>query len=163
MTAKSQTRWTGEPTELLRVGEGFRLADVDPDDEFHQDLVYSLEACPPESSDGDLVTAIRFVAGQAKAAARAEHVDARNAAKRLMRQEARRNRLEGKISQSAAERLVEEESEPYWNLKVRAELAEVRADHLNDMLFALQATLDNYRTSRADERAADQWHARSAV
>ena len=31
MTAKSQTRWTGEPTELLRVGEGFRLADVDPD------------------------------------------------------------------------------------------------------------------------------------
>ena len=31
MTAKSQTRWTGEPAELLRVGEGFRLADVDPD------------------------------------------------------------------------------------------------------------------------------------
>ncbi|MBN9215680.1 MAG: phosphate--nucleotide phosphotransferase [Microbacterium sp. SCN 70-200] len=31
MTAKSQTEWTGEPSELLRVGEGFRLADVDPD------------------------------------------------------------------------------------------------------------------------------------
>ena len=31
MTAKSQTRWTGEPAELLRVGEGFRLADVNPD------------------------------------------------------------------------------------------------------------------------------------
>ncbi|MBN9178024.1 MAG: polyphosphate kinase 2 family protein [Microbacterium sp.] len=31
MTAKSQTRWTGEPADLLRVGEGFRLADVDPD------------------------------------------------------------------------------------------------------------------------------------
>ncbi|QIG39746.1 polyphosphate kinase 2 family protein [Microbacterium sp. 4R-513] len=30
MTAKSQKNWTGEPSELLRVGEGFRLADVDP-------------------------------------------------------------------------------------------------------------------------------------
>ncbi len=31
MTAKSQKNWTGDPTELLRVGPGFRLADVDPD------------------------------------------------------------------------------------------------------------------------------------
>jgi len=31
MTAKSQHHWTGDPTTLLRVGEGFRLADVDPD------------------------------------------------------------------------------------------------------------------------------------
>lgn len=31
MTAKSQTNWTGEPADLLRVGAGFRLADVDPD------------------------------------------------------------------------------------------------------------------------------------
>lgn len=31
MTAKSQQNWTGEPSALLRVGEGFRLADVDPD------------------------------------------------------------------------------------------------------------------------------------
>lgn len=30
-TAKSHTRWTGDPVDLLRVGEGFRLADVDPD------------------------------------------------------------------------------------------------------------------------------------
>lgn len=31
MTAKSQTEWTADPSELLRVGEGFRLADVDAD------------------------------------------------------------------------------------------------------------------------------------
>ena len=31
MIAKSQRGWSGEPGELLRVGEGFRLADVDPD------------------------------------------------------------------------------------------------------------------------------------
>ncbi|GAA1637380.1 polyphosphate kinase 2 family protein [Microbacterium flavum] len=30
MTAKSQTRWTGEPADLLRVEKGFRLAEVDP-------------------------------------------------------------------------------------------------------------------------------------
>ncbi|TDN91889.1 polyphosphate kinase 2 family protein [Microbacterium sp. BK668] len=30
MTATSQKNWVGEPSELLRVGEGFRLADVDP-------------------------------------------------------------------------------------------------------------------------------------
>ncbi len=31
MTARSQKNWTGDPAELLRVGEGFRLADVDPE------------------------------------------------------------------------------------------------------------------------------------
>ncbi|ALJ21461.1 polyphosphate kinase 2 family protein [Microbacterium sp. No. 7] len=31
MTAKSQKGWDGEPGELLRVREGFRLSDVDPD------------------------------------------------------------------------------------------------------------------------------------
>jgi len=31
MIAKSQRGWSGEPGELLRVREGFRLADVDPD------------------------------------------------------------------------------------------------------------------------------------
>ncbi|GAA1973479.1 hypothetical protein GCM10009718_06740 [Isoptericola halotolerans] len=31
MTATSQHGWTTDPRELLRVGEGFRLADVDPD------------------------------------------------------------------------------------------------------------------------------------
>ncbi|SKC50777.1 PPK2 family polyphosphate kinase [Krasilnikoviella flava] len=31
MIAKSQRGWSGEPGELLRVGAGFRLADVDPD------------------------------------------------------------------------------------------------------------------------------------
>jgi hypothetical protein len=30
MTAKSQHHWTGDPSTLLRVGDGFRLADVDP-------------------------------------------------------------------------------------------------------------------------------------
>lgn len=31
MTAKSQKHWTGEISDLLRVGDGFDLADVDPD------------------------------------------------------------------------------------------------------------------------------------
>ena len=31
MTAKSQHNWTGDPTTLLRVTDGFRLSDVDPD------------------------------------------------------------------------------------------------------------------------------------
>jgi len=31
MTARSQQHWTADPAEVLRVGEGFRLADVDPD------------------------------------------------------------------------------------------------------------------------------------
>lgn len=30
MTAKSQVHWTDDPADLLRVGPGFRLADVDP-------------------------------------------------------------------------------------------------------------------------------------
>lgn len=31
MTAKSQMHWTGDPADLLRADEGFRLAEVDPD------------------------------------------------------------------------------------------------------------------------------------
>ena len=31
MTAKSQKHWTGDPAQLLRVREGFRLVDVDPE------------------------------------------------------------------------------------------------------------------------------------
>lgn len=31
MTAQSQHNWTGDPSALLKVGEGFRLNDVDPD------------------------------------------------------------------------------------------------------------------------------------
>jgi len=31
MTAKSQRDWTDDPSDLLRVGDGFRLSDVDPD------------------------------------------------------------------------------------------------------------------------------------
>ncbi|MFE5311071.1 polyphosphate kinase 2 family protein [Isoptericola sp. NPDC056573] len=31
MVARSQRGWSGEPGELLKVGPGFRLADVDPD------------------------------------------------------------------------------------------------------------------------------------
>ncbi len=31
MTATSQQHWTGDPAELLRAGQGFALADVDPD------------------------------------------------------------------------------------------------------------------------------------
>lgn len=140
-----------------------RMIDIDPEDEFHMNLLYSLEACAPDSSDGDLVTAIRFVAGQAKAEAGSRHVAARNGAKRLLRIEARRHRHEGKISQAAAERMVEEESDDYWEMKVASELAEVRAEYLKDLQFALQATLDNFRTARADERAADQWGARTGV
>lgn len=31
MTAQSQKHWTGDPADLLRVGAGFRLTDVDPE------------------------------------------------------------------------------------------------------------------------------------
>ncbi|WP_243074192.1 PPK2 family polyphosphate kinase [Microbacterium sp. SS28] len=31
MTAESQKYWTGDPSELLRVGEGFRLDELDPE------------------------------------------------------------------------------------------------------------------------------------
>lgn len=140
-----------------------RLPHIDPADAFHVDLLHSLAACPPDASDGDLVTAIRFVAGRHKAIASTDHVTAKNAAKQLLRLAARDHRLESKISQAAAERMVEEDSSEYWDLKMEAELAEVRATHLNDLLFALQAALGNYQTSRADDRAADRWHGQTGI
>lgn len=139
-----------------------RIADIDPESSFHQDMLYSLEACPPESSDGDLITAIRFVVGHAKGEALRELAESEVAAKRWLRIKAREFRLEGNISQSAAERMVEED-EAYWDLKRREKLAGARATACNDLLFALQAATDTWRTLRADERAADAWHARTGV
>ncbi len=45
MTAKSQKHWTGDVAELLRVGEGFVLADVDPSDTpgYEKDKVQAAE------------------------------------------------------------------------------------------------------------------------
>lgn len=139
-----------------------RLSDLDPALKFHQDLLYSLEACPPGASDGELITAIRFIVGQAKGDALEERAQARISAKRMLRVEARKHRLEAKISQTAAERLVEED-ESYWDLKLREEMAEARATACTDLLFALQAATDTWRTHRADERAADTWHSQTGT
>ena len=138
-----------------------RLAELDPESKFHQDLLYSLEACQPGASDGDLMTAIRFVVSQAKGDALEERAQAEIAARRKLRVEARGHRLESRISQSAAERLVEEDP-AYWDLKLREKLAEARATACTDLLYALQAAGDVWRTKRADERAADSWHARTS-
>lgn len=134
-----------------------RLADIDPESQFHERLLYSLEACPPDASDGDLVTAIRFVVTQEKAQALDEHARADNEARRWKRLEARRHRVEGRVAQTKAERMVEED-DSYWDLKLRADVALARATACTDMLFALQAATDTWRTGRADDRAADRWH-----
>ena len=139
-----------------------RLADLDPESRFHQELLYSLEACQPGATDGELITAIRFIVGQTKGDALEERAQAKIAAKRKLRVEARRFREEGRVSQSAAERMVEEDP-AYWDLKLREELADARATACTDLLFALQAATDTWRTHRADEREADQWHAQTGT
>lgn len=139
-----------------------RLSELDPTSRFHQDLLYSLEACQPGATDGELITAIRFIVSQTKGEALEERAHAEVAAKRMLRVEARKHREEARVSQTAAERLVEEDP-AYWDLKLREKLADARATACTDLLFALQAATDTWRTHRADERAADTWHAQTGT
>lgn len=139
-----------------------RIADIDPELRFHRELLYSLEACQPGASDGELITAIRFTVGQAKADYLEERTRMRRDAKVMMAREIRTHRAAGASSQAVAKRLVEED-EAYWDLKMGEELADARAQACTDLLFALQAATDTWRTTRADHRAADGWHARTGT
>ena len=71
-------------------------------------------------------------------------------------------RRESGVSQAEAKRIIES-SELYWTHRETAERMLQRQRYCREMLHSLQAALDNHRTDRADQRAADQWHTQNAT
>lgn len=139
-----------------------KLVDVDPYDEFHQQLVFGLESCGPGASEGDLITAMRFTTGHAMEASGEAGARAKIGAEKMLAVGAAEVMREGGISRAAAERVVKDDP-AYWSLREEAELMIYRERSQRELLKSLQAALDNHRTSRADQRMADQWHAQTAT
>lgn len=151
--------------ELRQVRNGLfliKLADVDPYDEFHQQLVFALESCGPGASEGDLITAMRFTVGHAMEASGEAGARAKIGAEEMLAVGSAELMREGGVSRAAAERIVKD-NPAYWDLKREAELMIYRERAQRELLKSLQAALDNHRTSRADQRMADQWHAQTAT
>ena len=83
-------------------------------------------------------------------------------AERMLAVDAAELRRESGVSQAEAKRIIES-SELYWTHRETAERMLQRQRYCREMLHSLQAALDNHRTDRADQRAADQWHTQNAT
>lgn len=154
-----------EALELRQVRQGMfliRLAEVDLADRLHQRLIQALQACGPAATDGELITAMRFVFGHEMSLAGDESALAKVSAERMLAVESAQIHRESGVPLSAAKRLVEADAR-YWDWRERAERQLQRQRYCREMLHSLQAALDNHRTDRADMRAADQWHAQTAT
>ena len=154
-----------EALELQQVRQGMfliRLAEIDLHDRLHQRIIQSLQACGPGASDGELITAMRFVFGHEMSLSGDEAATEKIAAERMLGVEAGELHRESGISRTEAKRVIEGEPR-YWEHRRQAERMLQRQRYCREMLHSLQAALDNHRTDRADQRAADQWHAQTAT
>lgn len=139
-----------------------RLATVDIQDPFHRDLAQTLAACDPGALDGDLITAMRFTIDHAMLEAGTEADQCKTRAERMLSVGAAEVMMETRLSRAAAERAMKDTPE-YWDLRETAGRLGQRRSYFSELLKSLQAALDNHRTSRADQRAADTWHAQTGT
>lgn len=154
-----------ESLDLRQVRQGtflIRLAEVDLGDRLHQRLIQSLAACSPSATDGELITAMRFVFGHEMQLAGDDAAMHKVRAERMLSVDAAEMRRESGCSAAEAKRAIEATT-LYWTHRETAERMLQRQRYCREMLHALQAALDLHRTDRADQRAADQWHAATAT
>lgn len=144
--------WTLAP--LREIG----LVNPDPDNELHRELVEAVWRLGAGALHGRYITAMRAVfawqlrdAGEGYAAAKAryEHLFARRKSELMV--------AEG-FSGVKAEAVAEADDEVY---QARLELlvAESKVSSMRKFLDLCESVTDVWRTSRADERAADSAHA----
>lgn len=139
-----------------------RLPEVRLEDPFHRAIVYTLAYCDPGAQDGDLITAMRFTIDHALLDTGRVAVAAKQGADRMLSRDVGRVMREERISRAAAERDVKD-SDAYWDLREQAEMAALEKQYYRELLESLQAALDNHRTTRADQRQADSFHAQTAT
>lgn len=131
------------------------LDGIDEANPLHQQLADAITNAGPGASFGARVVALRYVfnwqlneAGKTFGTAKAdyEHYIAK-AKTRLL--------AEPKMSVAKAEAMAEADDEAY-RLKLEYLLAEQRERSMRKFLDTLESALDNHRTDRADQRAADK-------
>jgi len=156
MSAAALPEWALE--SLRAIG----LMSPDPDDELHVALVNTVLRLGAGAAQGVVLTAMRWDinwaqkdAGVAFAKAKVdyEHLVASVSTRAIAEGSARGER----VSVAFAEKLAEVEA---YEHKLRYLLAEKREQSLRKMLDTIETQVEVWRTGRADERAADQAHAR---
>lgn len=134
------------------------LAGVDEENPLHQQLADAITNAGPGASFGARVVALRYVfnwqlndAGAvfAKAKADYEHAVARSVTETMAKGTTDGRRM----SLGWAEKIAEESA---YEAKLQYLLAEQRERSMRKFLDTLDAALDNHRTDRADQRAADR-------
>lgn len=149
---------TVHPSVALILRDIIGLDQVDEENPLHQQLADAITNAGPGASFGARVVALRYVfnwqlndagAVYAKAKADYEHKIAR----RVMEETAGAAAEGRKMTLGLAEKIAEHDA---YEEKLAYLLAEQRERSCRKFLDTLEASLDNFRTSRADERAADR-------
>lgn len=155
-------------SEIAPVGPGEafvlgRIGIVDPDlgDPFHAGLLAAVRRVGPGQSQGSYLSALRFqivqehlLAGRVYAEERAQYERAKS---RHIVKAMNEPRSEGspRMSLGLAEHMAETDDGLYER-KLRFLVAEKREQTMRKFLDAIEGALDNHRTDRADQRAADR-------
>ncbi|KAK2701932.1 hypothetical protein QYM36_019433 [Artemia franciscana] len=136
------------------------LTDVDESSPLHMQLVDAITNAGQGATFGARVVALRYVfnwqlndAGAVYARAKADY---EHAISRRVTAEMAKGELDGRrMSLGWAQAIAEEAA---YEQKLAYLLAEQRERSMRHFLQTLDASLDNFRTMRADERAADRAH-----
>lgn len=153
-----------EALDQRQVRQGLfliRLPDVDLADRFHRELIGALAWCDPAAMDGDLITAMQAATVHAMGRVGEQLSAAKAGAETMMELGTAEHRASG-ASKAAAVDLVKADPD-YWALKSEADRLVYVERYMRKVLELMQSLLDNHRTTRADQRAADRWHSETAT
>jgi len=140
--------------QLRNVG----LENPSPTDPLHVRLVNTLHRLGPGQTSGSYLVALRFDFNWFLQDAGREFAQAKTDYEHHVDRAAVKARAEGEKSGEMAVRMANATDEAY-TLLLKYRLAEQRERSMRKFLDTIGSAMDNWRTSRADERAADRSHA----
>ena len=143
--------------DVLSALSAIGLTSPSPDDPLHVALVAALRRTRGMSWGAQIV-AMQFEFNWAHKAAGDTYATAKVDHERYLARETVRLRAEEKLTLAEATRRVEASDRAY-ELRLASLLGEQQERSLRGFLGTLKSALDNHRSDRADQRAADQAHA----
>ncbi len=143
---------------LLNQLRNIGLVNPSPTDALHVRLVNTLHRLGPGQTSGAYLVALRFDFNWFLNDAGREFAQAKTDYEHHIDRAAVKARAEGEKSGEMAVRIANATDEAY-GLLLKFRLAEQRERSMRNFLATIGSAMDNWRTSRADERAADRSHA----
>jgi hypothetical protein len=146
------------PPALADVLRDIGMDAPDMDVPLHAKLVETLRRLGPGATFGQRIVALRFDFNWELRDAGKQYATSKSNYEKHIAKLKMRALAEPKMSVAKAETIAEADDESY-RLKLEYLLAEQRERAMRKFLETLAAALDNHRTDRADQRAADTAHA----